>query len=37
MADNNIGDDGARAITEALKENKTLTSLDLSGMLCYEI
>ena len=30
MADNGIGDAGARAVAEALKANSTLTSLDLS-------
>ena len=29
MADNSIGDDGARAIAEALKVNKSLQQLDL--------
>ena len=28
---NNIGDEGAKALGEALKENKTLTYLDISG------
>ena len=31
QADNNIGDEGARALSEALKTNTTLQSLDLCG------
>ena len=31
MTDNGIGDDGAKAISEKMGVNKTLTSLDLSG------
>ena len=29
---NNIGDDGAKAFAEALKVNRTLTQLEVSGM-----
>ena len=29
VADNSIGPEGAKALGEGLKENKTLTSLDL--------
>ena len=29
MIDNNIGDEGAKAMSEMLKVNSTLTSLDL--------
>ena len=29
---NKIGDDGARAISEALKTNQSITYIDLSGM-----
>ena len=28
---NNLGDDGAKLISEALRENKTLVSVDLEG------
>ena len=31
MTDNEIGDEGAKALSEMLKVNTTLTSLDLSG------
>jgi hypothetical protein len=31
-ADNRIGDEGARALAEALKTNKTLTSINLEGV-----
>ena len=31
MTDNEIGDEGAEAISKMLKVNKTLTSLDLTG------
>ena len=31
MTDNEIGDEGAKAMSEMLKMNATLTSLDLSG------
>ena len=31
MADNKIGDDGARAIAEALKVNKSLQQLNVYG------
>src|ERR1700733_9727729 len=32
FSDNSIGDEGARALAEALKQNPTLPSLNLSGM-----
>ena len=32
QAGNNIGAEGARALSEALKTNKTLQSLDLGGV-----
>jgi len=32
--DNRIGDDGARALAEALKANSTLTTLDLNRACC---
>ena len=32
---NNIGDDGAISIGNALKENKSLTTFDLSSEYCY--
>jgi len=32
--DNSIGDDGARALAEALKANATLTTLNLSRACC---
>ena len=31
MTGNGIGEEGAKALSEMLKENTTLTSLDLSG------
>ena len=31
VADNQIGPEGAKALGEGLKENKTLTSLNLGG------
>lgn len=31
LSDNNLGDDGARAIAGMLKENSTLVNLNLSG------
>ena len=31
MTDNDIGDEGTKSMSEALKSNTTLTSLDLSG------
>ena len=31
ITDNNIGDDAAKLLSDALKTNTTLTSLDLSG------
>ena len=31
MTDNKIGDEGAKAMSEMLKVNTTLTSLDLRG------
>ena len=31
LADNNIGDEGARMISESLKTNTTLTELNLEG------
>ena len=31
MTDNGIGDEGAKAMSEMLKKNTTLTTLDLSG------
>ena len=31
VADNRIGDDGARALAEALKVNTAVTSIDLFG------
>ena len=31
MTGNDIGDEGAKALSEMLKVNTTLTSLDLSG------
>ena len=30
-SDNNIGDEGARALAESLKQNTTLTELNLRG------
>ena len=30
LSDNNIGSEGAKVIAEALKENETLTTFDLS-------
>ena len=31
MTDNKIGDEGAKAMSEMLKENTALTTLDLTG------
>ena len=31
MTDNQIGDEGAKAVSEMMKANTTLTSLDLSS------
>ena len=31
MADNGIGDEGGKAVAEALKTNRSLTQLDLGG------
>ena len=35
-ADNGIGDDGCKALAEALKSNTSVTSVDVSCMLVYD-
>ena len=34
FADNQIGDDGAKALADALKSNKSLATVDLTSMRC---